>query len=83
MYRLPCMGESLGDASSSWWTWLFFGKFGALGSGSPLLELFSFGILSLPRKEVWIGLREASSLSRGGLARSAERSAFTSQPFQG
>ena len=84
MYSLPCMGGSLGGGSSSWQTWLFWGKFGALGSGSPLLELFSFGTLALPRREVWIGLREVSALSRSGLARSsAERSAFRSWAFQG
>ena len=80
----PWIWDLLGDGSSSWWAWLFLGKFEALGLRSSLSELFSFSTLSLLRKEVWMGLREASGLSGSSLApASAERSAFRSWAFQG
>lgn len=41
----------------------FLGSSGLWVSGSPLLELFSFVVLTLSRKEVQTFLREVSALS--------------------
>ena len=62
---------------------LFLGSLGLWTQGFPFLELFSLGNLTLPRKEVWIRLREASTLSWSHFACPAERSAFRSWAFQG